>query len=252
VLVSLQRDGTAPRIPPDQRVIVVGIDDTDVQGSPGTNQLARLIVSRLGSIARASVITRHQLFFDPRVPYTTGNGSASIRLPYGDQVSRAELLDRIRTVMQEWYVEGSDPGLAAAERSTPAIDTFAAKAKAEVVTQDEARAVAAEAGCHLEGLGGTNQGIIGALSAIALAYGGNDGRVVHVDGWPWPDEVKGVQPITAIRERVADVRLLTGEPFTGRVLDLGKHVRPNWSGGRIVLFVEPPAPGEIPRAARIK
>jgi hypothetical protein len=233
-------------------VIVVGIDDTDVTGSPGTNHLARLIVSRLGSVARGFAITRHQLFFDPRVPYTSGNGSASIQLPHGDQVPRAELLDRIRTVMREWYVEGSDPGLAVADRSAPAIDAFAARAKAEVVSQDEARAVAAETGCHLEGLGGTNQGIIGALSSIALACGGNDGRVVHLDGWPWPDQVKGVQPTTAIRERVADIRLLTGEPFAGDVLDLGKHVRPNWSRGRIVLFVEPPAPGEIARAARIK
>jgi hypothetical protein len=233
-------------------VIIVGIDDTDIEGSPGTNHLARLIVSRLESVARGSVITRHQLFFDPRVPYTTGNGSASIQLPHGDQVTRADLLDRIRTVMREWYVEGSDPGLAMAEHSTPAIDAFAARAKTEVVTQDEARAVAAEAGCHLEGLGGTNQGIIGALSAVALACGGNDGRVVHVDGWPWPDQVKGVQPMTAIRQRVSDIRLLTGEPFTGDVLDLGKHVRPNWSGGRMVLFVEPPVPGEIARAAKIK
>jgi len=42
-------------------VIVVGIDDTDIEGSPGTNQLARLIVSRLGATARGFVITRHQL-----------------------------------------------------------------------------------------------------------------------------------------------------------------------------------------------
>jgi hypothetical protein len=51
---------------------------------------------------------------------------------------------------------------------------------------------------------------------------------------------------------VPDIRLLTGEPFTGDVLDLGKHVRPNWSEGRMVLFVEPPVPGEIARAAKIK
>jgi hypothetical protein len=233
-------------------VIIVGIDDTDVAGSPGTNQLARLIVSRLGPVARDGIVTRHQLFFDPRVPYTSGNGSASIQLPHGDQCSRAELLDRIRRAMQEWYLEGSDPGLAVAERSTPAIDAFAKRAKTEVVTQEEARGAAAEAGCHLEGLGGTNQGIIGALSSIALACSGNDGRVVHVDGWPWPDDVRGVQPIRAIRERVSDIRLVTGEPFSGEVLDLGKHVRPNWSGGRIVLFVDPPVPGEIPRAARIR
>ena len=71
--------------------------------------------------------------------------------------------------------------------------------------QDEARAVADRSGCHLEGLGGTNQGIIGALSAIALVAGGNDGRVVHVDEWPWPDAFVGVQPVAAIHGRgVAD------------------------------------------------
>jgi hypothetical protein len=233
-------------------VIIVGIDDTDVTGTPGTNQLARLIVSRLGPVARDGIVTRHQLFLDPRVPYTSGNGSASIQLPHGDDIPRAELLDRIRTVMDEWYVEGSDPGLAIAERSARAIDAFAARAKSDVVTQEEAHAAAVEAGCHLEGRGGTNQGVIGALSSIALAYGGNDGRVVHVDGWPWPDPITGVQPLTAVRERVADVRFVTGEPFTGDVLDLGKHVRPNWSGGHMVLFVDVPEPGEIPRAANRK
>ena len=54
-------------------MIVVGIDDTDIEGSPGTNQLARLIVSRLGATARGFVIIRHQLFFDARVQYTSGN-----------------------------------------------------------------------------------------------------------------------------------------------------------------------------------
>ena len=84
LLVPLQRRGRARR---PQRVIYVGIDDTDIVGSPGTNQLARLIVRRLGSVARGAVICRHQLFFDPRVPYTSGNGSASIQLPRGGDVA---------------------------------------------------------------------------------------------------------------------------------------------------------------------
>ena len=121
-----------------------------------------------------------------------------------------------------------------------------------VVTQDEARDVAADAGCYLEGLGGTNQGIIGALSAIALACGRDDGRVVHIDGWPWPDHLTGVQPVATIRQRVTDIRLTTGEPFAGDRIDLGKHLRPNWRAGRIVLLVEPAPPGETPRAARLK
>ena len=61
-------------------MIIVGIDDTDIIDSPGTNQLARLILKKIGSSACDSIIIRHQLFFDPRVPYTSKNGSASISL----------------------------------------------------------------------------------------------------------------------------------------------------------------------------
>jgi hypothetical protein len=235
-------------------VIVVGIDDTDIAGSPGTNQLARAIVARLGSVARGAIVIRHQLFFDPRVPYTSQNGSASIQLPYGDDMPRAELLEAVRDVMRSWYIEGSDPGLAIADRTSAEMHAFAARAKTDIVTQDNARAVAARAGCYLEGLGGTHQGIIGALAAIALATGGNDGRVVHVDGWPWPDPFAGVQPVSAIRDRgVAEIRATTGVPFAGHVVDVGKHLRPNWRDGRIVLLVNAPdRPGAVPCAARLK
>jgi len=235
-------------------VIYLGIDDTDVIGSPGTNRLARVIVQRLGRAGEDAIICRHQLFFDPRVPYTSGNGSASIQLPNADGVPRSELLETVRGVMRDWYVEGSDPGLAMAERASPEMGAFASRAKREVVAQDDARAVAARAGCHLEGLGGTNQGIIGALAAIALADGGNDGRVVQAHDWPWPDEFGGVQPVEAIRARgVVDIRTTAGEMFAGDAVDVGKHLRPNWRDHRIVLFVEPAVDGEaVPRAARIK
>ena len=235
-------------------MIYIGIDDTDVIGSPGTNQLARAIVRRLGAVAEGSVICRHQLFFDPRVPYTSGNGSASIQLPRGGEVPRAQLLDTVRGVMREWYVEGSDPGLALAERASWEMSDFAARAKREVVHQADARAIADRSGCHLEGLGGTHQGIIGALAAVALIDGGNDGRVVHVDDWPWPDAFVGPQSAAAIRGRgVADIRMVSGEAFTGDVVDVGRHLRPNWRDGRMVLFVEPPEePAAIPRAAKWK
>jgi hypothetical protein len=234
-------------------MIFLGIDDTDVVGSPGTNQLARVIVRRLGAAGQGAIICRHQLFFDPRVPYTSGNGSASIQLPRAGDLPTSQLLDTVREVMRDWFVEGSDPGLAMAEGASPEMTAFAERAKRAVVTQDDARAVAARAGCHLEGLGGTNQGIIGALSAIALAAGGNDGRVVQAHDWPWPDAFTGVQTVAAIRERgVAEIRAVTGEAFGGDAVDLGKHLRPNWRDRRIVLFVEPATDGELPRAAKIK
>jgi hypothetical protein len=131
---------------------------------------------------------------------------------------------------------------------------FASRAKTEVVSQKDARTVASRSACYLEGLGGTNQGIIGALAAVAFAASGDDGRIVHVDQWPWPDSLSGVQQVAAIHDRgVADIRTTSGEAFTGDIVDVGKHLRPNWRGGRIVLFVEPPAaPGSPWQAAKVK
>jgi hypothetical protein len=222
-------------------VIYVGIDDTDVIGTPGTNQLARAIVTRLGALARGAIVCRHQLFFDPRVPYTSQNGSASIQLPCGRDIARADLIAILADTVREWYVPGSDPGLAVAEAVSADMTAFAGRAQHDVVTQDEAREVAARAGCHLEGLGGTNQGIIGALAAVALVASAHDGRVVHVDGWPWPDTLCGVQPTAAIRDRgVVDIRSTSATVFSGTAIDVGKHLRPSWRDGRMVLFVEPP------------
>ena len=232
-------------------MIYIGIDDTDIVGSPGTNQLARTIVRRLGHVARGSIVCRHQLFFDPRVPFTSGNGSASIQLPHGDDIPRDELIASVRHEMRDFFIEGSDPGLAVATTASADMTAFAARARAEVVDQNDARTVAACSDCHLEGLGGTNQGIIGALAAIALAAGGDHGRVVHLGEWPWPDRFSGVQPVAAIRERgIADIRTATGDAFAGEEIDIGKHLRPNWRGGRVVLFVEPPETAGLPWRAQ--
>ena len=230
----------------------IGIDDTDIVGSPGTNQLARAIVNRLGAVSKGAIVCRHQLFFDPRVPYTSQNGSASIQLPHGDQIARTELLETVRDVMRAWYVEGSDPGLAVSRTSSARMAAFAARAKSDLVSQSDAEAVAAEAGCHLEGLGGSNQGIIGALAAVALAEGGNDGRVVHLQQWPWPDPFFGPQSVGDILDRgVEEIRAVSGSPFTGSAIDVGKHLRPNWRDRRVVLFVEPVADAQAWRARKL-
>ena len=173
--------------------------------------------------------------------------NASIQLPRGDEIPRDELLARIREEMRAFFIEGSDPGLAVATSASAEMIVFAARTKTEVVSQTDARRVADGCGCHLEGLGGTNQGIIGALAAVAFAAAGDDGRVVHVEEWPWPDPFSGVQSTAAIRDRgIADIRATSGEPFDGDAVDVGKHLRPNWRGGSIVLFVEPPETPGLP------
>jgi hypothetical protein len=231
-------------------VIFIGIDDTDIIGTPGTNQLARLILKRIGDAARDAIICRHQLFFDPRVPYTSKNGSASIQLPHAGENDLNPLIRTIRAVMLEWFVVGSDPGLCAAMGASEEMKAFSLRCKSEVITQDEARAVAARAGCYLEGLGGTEQGVIGALAAIGLITGGDDGRVVHLASWPYPDEgFCGPQNIEDLHARgINAIRQIDSDiPVASGPIDIGKHLRPNWRGGKIVLYVDASTePGTAP------
>ena len=238
-------------------MIFIGIDDTDIVETPGTNQLARVILKRLGAIARDSVIIRHQLFFDPRVPYTSHNGSASIQLPNASPADTEHLAETIRQVMLEWFVIGSDPGLCIASVASEEMKAFGQRCKSEVVAQSEARAIAERAGCYLEGLGGTEQGVIGALAAVGLIVGGEDGRVVHLSSWPYPDDAfSGPRSINEIYSRsVHQIKQLnSGKAVNGGPIDIGKHLRPSWRGGEIVLYVEaaPDSDSSVPwRAVKI-
>ncbi len=227
-------------------MILVGIDDTDIEGTEGTNQIARRIARRLppGCVARA--ILRHQLLFDPRVPYTTGNGSASLLVEapeaVADEVARAA-----RAVLRGRFVAGSDPGLcvAPADAVPVEITAFGRLCQSSLTSAAEAFALAESAGLPLEALGGSGDGVIGALAAVGLLAAGDDGRVVELAGWPWPDPLAGRQPLAAIHRRgVADVREReTDTPIRDGTVDVGKHLRPAWRGGRPILYVEPAGPG---------
>jgi hypothetical protein len=144
--------------------------------------------------------------------------------------------------MQAWYVAGSDPGLcvAAGEISQQIVD-FGRRCQREVVTQSEARALANRCAITLEDFGGTGDGVIGALAAVGLLAEGNDGRVVHLPTWTWPDAFGGCHPADALFRRGVDEirRYSTGELVTDGVVDVGKHLRPAYRARRVVLYVEP-------------
>ncbi|MBX6365943.1 MAG: ABC transporter substrate-binding protein [Gemmatimonadetes bacterium] len=221
-------------------MILVGLDDTDTPESAGTNQLARRLVASLPPGFEAVLVLRHQLLFDPRVPYTSKNGSASILLRKEPGASLDALVDALRREMRAWYVAGSDPGLCIATSAPPDVVAFGRRCQRELVAQAEARALAAAAGIHLEGLGGTEDGVIGALAAVGLLASGDDGRVVHRPGWEWPDTFAGPRPVAEVRARGVDVvrEHRSGAEVTAGVVDVGKHLRPAYRGGRVVLFVE--------------
>lgn len=216
----------------------VGIDDTDVIGSPGTNKLARSLIGSVSEQFSTILAVRHQLLFDPRVPYTSKNSAASIVFEPREGNSLQDLAALLCRAMMEWFVEGSDPGLCITENVPPEVIRFGRRCQCEVVSQAEARELATAHGIYLEGLGGTNDGMIGALAAVGLFAGGNDGRVVAIDNHP--DDLEGQQAASFLHSRgVAEIRVVDSDEIlrAGKV-DVGKHLRPNYRDGKVVLYVE--------------
>ena len=131
-------------------MIYVGIDDTDTLDSPGTNQLAKAIVRDLADRFECVLIIRHQLFDDPRVPYTSQNGSASILLePKREDLQKksAETLceivfDEFRSGLQKRFVPGSDPGLCVTAEVPGAVTEFGLQCQRELMSQTAARELA--------------------------------------------------------------------------------------------------------------
>jgi tRNA(Ile2) C34 agmatinyltransferase TiaS len=240
-------------------MIYVGIDDTDTLDDPGTNQLARHLVRELAGQFIGRMILRHQLLEDPRVPCTKKNGCASIQFelepgPTGAEPEvadslaqkREQLIVSLRDIIIPWCPAGSDPGFCVATTVPPAVTEWGARCQRELVTQAEARTIAADAGIYLEGLGGTEDGVIGALAAVGLMSTKNDGRVIYFgassDDWY---DVTGVLEVEDILSRGVN-EVLTAEgnqTVVAGTVDVGKRLRPNFRGGRIVLYV---ARGENP------
>ena len=239
--------------------IYVGLDDTDTLDDPGTNQLARHLVHELAGEFSGRMILRHQLLEDPRVPCTKKNGCASILFETspgsqvaGDQTiveppaETARLIELLRDIIIPWCPAGSDPGFCVATSVPAAVIEWGQRSQRELVTQQEARQIAAGSQIHLEGLGGTEDGIIGALAAIGLMATKNDGRVIYfgASDEDWYD-ITGCLEVEEIRARGIDDILTadTGQSLASGTVDIGKRLRPNYRDGKIVLYV---ARGEAP------
>jgi len=61
--------------------IVIGIDDTDMPGTPGTGRMARMLTERLEALGIAPVrgTARYQLYEGPGAPKTSHNSAAALR-----------------------------------------------------------------------------------------------------------------------------------------------------------------------------
>jgi hypothetical protein len=167
-----------------QRVLV-GIDDTDNLDSRGTGFRAREFGRELAEadLAKVRGISRHQLFVHPDIPYTSHNSALCLDIDWQDGP-----IDRLSELTRDYLARtaapGSDAGFCVAAFEEVGVEAveFGQRAKTEVLTTEEAMALAAHSGFCLEGVTGDHGGIIGALACVGLRKTGNDGRFVWVEG----------------------------------------------------------------------
>jgi hypothetical protein len=214
---------------------LIGLDDTDNLESRGTGHLARVMAESLAQNFRVHGVVRHQLLEDERVPKTSHNSSATIIFE-GDAFPLAEIVTFARKVMLDDFQPGSDPGLCVASEVPAEVIRYGQRAKREFLYQQEPRELAAAHGIFLEGLGGTEGGVIGALASIGLTASGNDGRYVQVGSIR---TLGGLQPISAVLATgiVAVQTLDGGQPVTDGLV-LADKMRPARRNGQPILFVE--------------
>jgi len=216
-------------------IVYIGMDDTDNRDSRGTGQLARATAACLSTTYPLNGIIRHQLFFDQRVPYTKNNSSAAILLHTPEDADLKAIFQQVKELMLADFQPGSDPGLCVAADVAEAVVQFGRRAKIDLVTQADARQLAAAHHILLEGLGGTEGGVIGALAAVGLAASGEDGRYIEVDGLRLLSGLQSVATLLSIG--IHHVQTLDGQHILEGMVWTDK-LRPARRGGVPVAVVQ--------------
>ena len=220
---------------------LIAIDDTDNLESRGTGFRARQLGARLreDGLGRVRGITRHQLYVHPSIPYTSHNSSACLDVDLAAAGLEAAR-DYCREFLAAESAPGSDAGLCLARYDDVAdpVVAFGREAKQQVLTREQAHALAAEHGLHLEGVTGERIGVIGALAAVGLRRGGHDGRFIWLEG---VRELTGTARAGALLAEtgIDSVETIDGEPLPAEAeVVVDPWPRPVLLNGRAVLLAE--------------
>ncbi len=160
--------------------IYLGFDDTDDRDAPiGTGRLVREFIYSLPDEYDPIGVIRHQLPRLDDIPYTSNNSSACAIIEMGEDASAEELRRLAVEHLLTYCAPGSDPGLCIAKEDEigPELIEFGQTVTGRRMTQHNAIDMAR--GIELYGLGGTNDGIIGACAAIGLTKFGWCGRFIE-------------------------------------------------------------------------
>ncbi len=218
---------------------LVGIDDTDSLGRPGTAVLARRLVEWLQNdrLVEANGITRHQLSMKKRIVYTAHNSAICISLDTAN-------VEGVWETARDFLVLESDPAsntglcLSRWESISHDVIDWGHRAKKEVLTLEDAQAAAAKSHVRGAALKGSGAGVIGALAAVGLHREGNDGRFLWLPGLP---ELQGKYSVGEIFERTAIDRVCTLDEIElpiDALVEVGEWPRPVLRNGQATLYVE--------------
>lgn len=218
-------------------VIYLAMDDTDNLESRGTGRLARGIAVELSKTYKILGVTRHQLFVHKDIPFTSHNSCAVIHID-GPAEAAGDIFAMGKKLMLADFVEGSDPGIAVAtgEQVNYSVVAFGMDAKRSIVSQQRARSIAKNSGIILEGLGGTQDGVIGCVAGVGLASIKNDGRFLLKGR---NRELVGPQLVPALLNAGVDrVMTLDGRIINDGLVRIKNSPTPSVVQGKAVLFVD--------------
>ncbi|MCA0941606.1 hypothetical protein LCM08_19010 [Salipiger pacificus] len=230
--------------PLDPDLLLIGVEDTDVEGAElGTGKITRLLKTVLPAGAEMVGVVRHQFLMVPEIPYTSWNSPACAIVRLSDPGLVPRIAEATRTHVRALASEGSDPGicLSLVRDVSSEVMAHGVDCRRRVLTQ--ADAIRIGKGLILEGLGGDNGGIIGALGAVGLTAHGWCGRFIEVsalEGRPLDNSVAG---LAACGVRLAVMERDAPPPLDEDRVVVADQFRPVLLGGMPVLMVHEAAPG---------
>ena len=218
--------------------IYIGFDDTDDKDAPmGTGRLVRNFIYELPEEYRTIGVVRHQLPRLENIPYTSNNSSACaiIEMQDGGSIDALEKLAADHLLAH--CAPGSDPGLCVVpEDAVPSeVVEFGQAATGTVMTQQNAMDVARS--MRLHGLGGTNDGIIGACAAVGLTKFGWCGRFIEYGRLRSLGAELRVRDLTDAGIQVLSVDRDPLIPLPSDRLEDARWIRPSLWAGHPVLQV---------------
>lgn len=180
-------------------------------------------------------VIRHQLPRMDDIPFTSNNSSACAIVELSEGKTRRWITERAAQHILCQCAPGSDPGLCVAEESEIDADLVEFGKVATGMRVRQKDAMVATRYVDLYGLGGTNDGIIGAAAAIGLTRYGWCGRFIEYGRLRDFDESIHVRDLTAIGIRVVSVDRDPLVPLSNDQVVRAEWIRPSlWAGGPIL------------------